>query len=172
MKFSLKLLLFFLVGSVGFISCQSDKKGQDPGDIDQVNIRFADQQEAITYKLEMPGQKPTLGSNTLKLSPYTNYNVELIPMREEVGEMVDRSAYWQQRLDSLYVIFENFDVGINYSRSDLDSRGLPVGMESQIRTFAPGEGTLHFIVKHNVQKTQPYQTGEEIIDITIPVSVE
>jgi len=98
--------------------------------------------------------------NTLKLEAYTSYNVTI----EKKETPIDKE-------NDCYVVFENFDVAINFARMDRDAKNLPVGIKSFIKTFAPGEGSFRIVIKEETDKANPYNSGITIADLNTKVNI-
>jgi hypothetical protein len=121
--------------------------------------------------LDLEGPKSAI-VDTMKLNAKHDYAVEIKLLNEANGSMTNLTdEIWQEK-DAHLFIFKPLNADLTVSVTDKDSKKLPVGLTSIFKTNTISKGFLQVTLFHNSDKSNPYGSGTNELDVNFPVVIQ
>jgi hypothetical protein len=177
-----RLAALLLAAPLAFSSCKKDKDEPTP---DEDNEQIT----TVTYELTPAGggtaaivtwrdvdgtggNAPTIG--TLNLRPNTTYTGTIKLLDETKSPMeniTDEVA--EEKDEHLFVYTPTPAALLTITRTDVDSKNLPVGLATRLVTNAAGTGNLTVTLRHQPgTKDGTAGPGDTDVEVTFPVTVQ
>lgn len=119
------------------------------------------------------GNPPSIQEITLK--PNANYSCSVELLNESVSPAEDITEEVQEEADDHELYFIPAGANVTVTRTDLDSKSLPVGLSSTWQTTAASTGTVRVVLKHKPgtkAANDPVTKGETDIDLNFVTKVQ
>jgi hypothetical protein len=177
-----RLAALLLAAPLVFASCKKDQDEPTPDDDNE-------QITTVTYVLTPTGggaaatvtwrdvdgtggNAPTIG--TLNLRPNTTYTGAITLLDETKNPVVNTSEEIAKEKDEhLFVYTPTPAALLAITRTDTDSKNLPVGLNTRLVTNAAGTGTLVVTLRHQPgTKDGTAGPGDTDVEVTFPVTVQ
>lgn len=177
---------FFMIGALVATTTSCDKHDHEPHDHDQELIttmvltmtpQGGGQAVTATFRdIDGPGgQAPVFTPSLVALSANTTYNATISLLNESVSPAEDLTSEIEEKGDEHEFFYVPTNLNLSVSKTDADSKGLPIGLTSQIQTAAGSHGALRVVLKHqpgSKSATSTIQTGETDIDVTYNIHIQ
>ncbi|HSI91304.1 MAG TPA: hypothetical protein VK927_09315 [Adhaeribacter sp.] len=183
MKNSLKTILLALVAGFTFSACDKhdDDKHDHEGELittltltmtDSANT--ADVVTATFRDSDGVGGNPPTIFNSIDLKADKTYHTSITVLDESKSPAQDITAEIANEKDEHQFFFTpSGGVTLLVKYLDFDSKNLPVGLQTKIKTGAPSSGKLRVTLKHQPgTKNNSIATGETDIEVDFPATVQ
>ncbi|MDC0177194.1 type 1 periplasmic binding fold superfamily protein [Polaribacter sp.] len=181
---TIKLLAIFFIATLTFSACSDDDHEDDDHDHEEELIT------TVTYTLTKGNDAVTLVSTDLDglggndatfnisgpLTANTTYTgvIKLENATEDPAENITEEV--EEEGDEHEFFYSSTVSGITINKTDTDTEGNPIGIETTLTTGAAGTGTLTIILKHEPTKpndnTSTNAGGSTDVEVTFSVTVE
>lgn len=177
------LILVFICSLSAFHACKKDvcdptppaNEGEVITTLRLVFVDSANSNDVRTAEFrdpDGPGGVPYDRFDTLLLSSNSTYYGQLLLLNETVSPADTISNEVLEEGADHLLCYASDIAGTTIERTDFDSNGLPLGLQTIWRTSAPGNGSVSVILKHQPGiKTGDCSTGETDVEVNFPMEV-
>lgn len=118
------------------------------------------------------GNNPTQFDSII-LNTSRTYSVSILLLDESKTETDTISNEVLEEADEHLFVFTPSSINLNIVITDMDSKGLPIGLKSKWKTGAVSNGTITIALKHQPGVKDGSSTpGETDIEIAFPIRIE
>ena len=173
-----KLRSLVVILSLLFIlqSCSNTLSLPTPETITRMNIIVKNNttQHIDTFSLIQFRPNPVATRDTVRLSPYSTYAVQIKLLNEATNpiQVVSDTITALADIHLMVIAPDPIDSLLSVHILDKDSKGLPLGLLSTIRTTAPRQGFLHLDLRHQPGAKNGTETpGQSDFQADFPVLI-
>lgn len=174
---AINLFLFSLLATaITFSSCKKDDDDGHSDDQELITtllLHFENNGTATTFAWRdvdgIGGNAPEI--DNIDLAANTTYTLTLEVLDESKDPVDDITEEIRDEDEEHIFLFEDSGSLLTITTIDVDDEGNPVGLENNAVTGASGTGNLTISLKHEADKSNPANTGETDIEVTMPYIV-
>lgn len=180
---TIKLLAILFIATLTFSACSDDHHGDDHDHeeelITTVTYTLTNGSDVVTmtYRdLDGDGGNPGTIDVSGPLTANTNYMGSITVLNETVSPAEDKTSEILAEGVEHEFFFSTTVAGVTVLKTDQDTNGNPIGIQSTLTTGTAGSGSLTMVLKH--QPTKPNNDtaagagGSTDVEVTFSISVQ
>ena len=176
----------FILLSVLFVSVSCSKDNIEPDDdnelITTVKLSFKSSTGTVKsyFWRDKQGDGVMDSVDPIVLDKNASYELSVSLLDETKNPVFDISKEINEEADVHLFVYKSTPTGlVNVVIKDLDKKGLPLGLLSEVKTqIAPGNGNFNVVLKHQppvngvAVKNGSASLGSTDVDVSFPLSVQ